>query len=320
MRGNLLKTIERSLESISNRSTLFEFVHPVFRAPDARFILGSDRKPCLAMKLGDLDALVPLNSIVREFDLQATPDEALLDVVIAGLKFVKIIRPGDSIPQELLDGTASWRVDESHMEVVRGRLTLQINSWLSGQERVVIDGNEILQIVEDPGVVARVKDGYPRVAKEIGLAPEDAAGLTARLDRLARETVYLEALREHFSQVRQLQSKLAALRRVYRTDRSIDEELIRISNLILRPIDAFEKVFAEGDGHSKEIIATLRNLDQQIGLIRGVRDRLHAQLMLWDDIIPAWQSVPLEISGANEKIIKDLYRFLAQNYLTHKSW
>jgi hypothetical protein len=309
-----------SVEKPPAGSTLFEFSHAVFRTQDARFLLGTDRKPCLAMTLGDLTVLVPLSSVVREFGLAGTPDAALIDTVIAGLKYVKVIRPGDSIPQELLDGTASWRVEESHLEIARGRLTLQMNSWLNGQERVVIDAVEILQIVDDPAVVARVKGGYGKLAATIGLDPDQEAGVAARIDRLAREIVYVEALRDRFATLRLLQGKVAAFRRAYRSDRTIDEELIRINNLILRPIDAFEKVFGEADDASKSIVNTLKNLNQHIDVIRGTRDRLHAQLMLWDDILAQWQELSAEISVANEKTIKDLYRFLAQNYLTQKSW
>ncbi len=247
-------------------STLFEFSHALFSAPEARFVLGSDGRPCMGMKLGALDALVPLSSLVKEFNIEGTPDAVLLQTVIAGLKYVKVIRPGDSIPRELLDGTASWRVDDEHIEIAEGRVTLQLNGWLNGQERLVVDPIEILQLVEDPAVVARVKAGYSKVAERLGLTSEKE--VRARLDKLTRELVYIEALRSSFAAIQQLQGKVAST----------------------------------------------------ITYIRESRDALHARLMSWDDIIKRWQSINLEISVANEGMIKDLYRFLAQNYLTTKSW
>ena len=36
----------------------------------------------------------------------------MLKPVAQGLKYVKDIRPGDTIPRELLDGTASWSIDK----------------------------------------------------------------------------------------------------------------------------------------------------------------------------------------------------------------
>ncbi|MEA2753981.1 MAG: hypothetical protein QOJ54_270 [Aliidongia sp.] len=299
-------------------STLFEFSHALFGAPEARFVLGTDGRPCMGMKLGSLDALVPLSSLVKEFNLDGTPDALLLQTVIAGLKYVRVIRPGDSIPRELLDGTASWRVDDEHVEIAQGRVTLQLNGWLNGQERLVVDPIEILQLVEDPAVIARVKAGYPRVAEQLGLVGEKE--VCARLDKLTRELVYIEALRARFGVLCQLQGKLAAFRRAYRKDKTLDEELIRVSNLLLKPIDLFTKAFADVDGNCGEIISVLRNLDASILFIRESRDALHARLLSWDEILKRWQDVTPEISVANEGVIKELYRFLAQNYLTTKSW
>jgi hypothetical protein len=281
------------LPPIPAGSTLFEFSHALFGAPEARFVLGTDGRPCMGMKLGSLDALVPLSSLVKEFNLDGTPDALLLQTVIAGLKYVRVIRPGDSIPRELLDGTASWRVDDEHVEIAQGRVTLQLNGWLNGQERLVVDPIEILQLVEDPAVIARVKAGYPRVAEQLGLAGEKE--VCARLDKLTREWAY-------------------------RKDKTLDEELIRVSNLLLKPIDLFTKAFADVDGNCGEIISVLRNLDASILFIRESRDALHARLLSWDEILKRWQDVTPEISVANEGVIKELYRFLAQNYLTTKSW
>ena len=64
----------------------------------------------------------------------------------------------------------------------------------------------------------------------------------------------------------------------------------------------------------------LRNLEASIVFIRESRDALHARLLGWDDILKRWQDITIEISIPNETKIKDLYRFLAQNFLTAKSW
>jgi hypothetical protein len=120
--------------------------------------------------------------------------------------------------------------------------------------------------------------------------------------------------------VQQLQGKVAAFRRAYRKDKTIDEELIRVNNLLLKPLDLFTRAFTDVDGNCGEIIAVLRNLDSMIAYIRESRDALHARLMSWDDLLKRWQDINPEISIASEGLIKELYRFLAQNYLTTKSW
>jgi hypothetical protein len=306
------------LPPIPAGSTLFQFSHPLFAAPEARFVLGTDGKPCMGMKLGTLAALVPLQLLVEEFGLRGSADETLLQTVIAGLKFVRVIRPGDSIPRELLDGTASWRVDDQHLEIAQGRVTLQLHGWLGGQERLIVDPVEILQLVEDPAVQAKVQGGYPKLAERLGLAGDKEVRL--RADRLARELAYIEALRGRFGAVRLLQDKLAAFRRVYRRDKTLDEELIRVGNLILKPLSLFDLAFADVDGNLGEISGVLANIDASIKFIREARDALHARLLGWDEILARWYEVRPEISAANEALIRELYRFLARNYLNTQSW
>src|SRR5579859_1942967 len=101
----------------SSRSTHFVFEHPVFRAPQARFTLASDGTPSMMLRLAEFDAVVPIRSLGTEFALDESGDAQLLELVIAGLKYVKTIRPGDSIPREILDGTASWSLEERHLDI-----------------------------------------------------------------------------------------------------------------------------------------------------------------------------------------------------------
>ena len=308
------------MDSKTGTSTQFDFNHQAFRAPDTRFLLGRDGEPCVALTLGTLDAQVPLISFVKEFDLAETADGALLDLVVPGLKYVKVIRPGDSIPREILDGTASWSVSDEHREAARGRLTLQLYSFLGGQERVLADPIEILQMVDDPGVKTRIEAGRGKILARLGLAPGQGAEIDARLDRFARDLAYLMALRERADSIMRLLDKVATLRRVYRRDRTVDEELIRINNLLQKPINRFHKFFADADAHTGEILAILANVDQYLAYVREQRDTAHRHLMKWDDLLQTWDALLPEISSASESAIRRLYQFLAQNFLTESSW
>ena len=74
----------------------------------------------------------------------------LLDVVEKGLRFVHEIRPGDSIPSELLDGTASWRVEERHRRRARGRLMAQLIAWTAGEGLMTADDGAFEALAANP--------------------------------------------------------------------------------------------------------------------------------------------------------------------------
>jgi hypothetical protein len=307
--------------STQDRSTHFVFEHAVFRAPDARFALASDGTPSMMLRLADLDAVVPIRSLSSEFALDENGDAHLLEMVIAGLKYVKTIRPGDSIPREILDGTASWSLEDRHLEIARGRLTVQISSWLTGQEQVISDQMALLQLADDPVIKARVNDAFADIAVKLGLSRERKQEVIERIDLIARELAYIEALRERYKEtILVIRDKILQFMKVYRRDRSIEEEFGRIENLMRRPVNEIGGILDQVDAQCGEIIALLRNLDRQIAFIRESRDDLHQRMMLWDDIIPKWLAVTPERSTENEQSMKELYRFLARNFIIEKPW
>jgi len=302
------------------RSTQFEFEHSVFRAPDPRFVIASDGEPSLVVELADLAAVIPLKSLRLEFELDKGPDGAMLDKVVAGLKFVKTIRPGDSIPREILDGTASWAVEDRHIELAKGRITLQISSWLTGAETVIVDQEALMQLAEDPAVKQRVNSAFSDIAVKLDLPPERKQEVVDRIDQLARELSYIEALRERFGLIKSVGETVAAFQRIYRRDRTVIEDLSRIVNLLRRPLNELQGIFDQVDGMSGEIISLLRNIGRQIEFIRESRDELHQRMMLWDDTIQQFSTIQIERTPENEALMKELYRFLARNFIVEKPW
>jgi hypothetical protein len=109
------------------RSTHFVFEHKVFQVPSVFFALTQDRKPAMHIDYGDLRAAIELRSVRSGFGIPAySPDDVMLGTVEGSLRFVHRIRPNDSIPREVLDGTASWAIDDSHHQTAHSRLTLQL--------------------------------------------------------------------------------------------------------------------------------------------------------------------------------------------------
>jgi len=302
------------------RSTHFAFEHAVFRAPNPRFLLANNGEPSLVVELAELDALVPIKSLRMEFNLDDTPDGPMLDKVVAGLRFVKTIRPGDSIPREILDGSASWSVHDRHIELAKGRITLQISSWLTGSETVIVDQEALMQLAEDPAIKQRVNSAFSDIAIKIGLPPDRKQEVIERIDQLARELSYIEALRERFGTIKAIGDTIAAFQKIYRRDRTVIEDLSRIANLMRRPLAELNSIFDQVDGMSGEIISLLKALNRQIEFIRESRDELHQRMMLWDETIEKWQPVMVERTPENEQLMKEFYRFLARHFIVEKPW
>jgi hypothetical protein len=302
------------------RSTHFVFEHAVFRTPMARFALAIDGTPSMLLRLADLDAVVPIKSLAVEFGLEGTPDAYLLEQVVAGLKHVKLIRPGDSIPREILDGTASWSIEDRHFELANGRITLQIWSWISGQEQVTVDPEALVRMAEDPAIKARVAEAFSEIAVKLELPRDQRQKVIDRIEIVARELSFVEALRERFRSIEQCRERIHQFQKIYRRDRSFEEELQRLDTLIRRPISEITAIFEQVDAQCGEIISLLRNLDRQIAFIRESRDELHQRMMIWDEIIDKWLAVPLERSTENELVMKELYRFLARNFIIERTW
>jgi len=303
-----------------DRSTHFSFEHAVFRAPNPRFLIANNGEPSLVVELAELDALVPIKSLRMEFELDKTIDGPMLDKVVAGLRFVKTIRPGDSIPREILDGTASWSVEPRHIEIAKGRITMQISSWLTGSETIIVDQEALMQLAEDPAIKQRVTAAFSDIAIKLGLPPDRKQEVVDRIDELARELSYIEALRERFGVIRGIADSITAFQKIYRRDRTVIEDLSRISNLMKRPLTELGGIFDQVDGMSGEIVSLLKNMVRQIEFIRESRDELHQRMMLWDETIVKWSTILVERTPDNESLMKEFYRFLARNYIVEKPW
>ncbi|MEE3626042.1 hypothetical protein UCD39_18985 [Nitrospirillum sp. BR 11752] len=310
------------IQPAANRSTHFLFEHKLFTVDGCRFILSkTNDEPVMCMKLGKLDVEVPIEKLYNEFDIQPKSfDGQLLTMAAKGLRYVREIRPGDTIPNELIDGSASWRVDDRHYNVARGRLTVQLVTWLTGGETVVSSPEQLEQVVEDPNTKARVHEAFRMIANRLSLAgdPEEEIGM--HIDMLAKELSYIEALRERAQALHLVRQGLETAHRIYKAERLVKEEIVRMQTLSLPPITDLESRFAQVDAQTGEILAMLRKFDQNISYIREMRDDLHQSLLPWDEVLDGWLNVTVEKSPALEALLKRTYHFLAKRYSQATQW
>jgi hypothetical protein len=302
----------------ADRSTHFLFEHKVFTLKGARFALTEDGStPAFQFELGALVASLPLGTLRSEFGIDRdSPDDVLLAIVEKSLRFVKEIRPGDSIPRELLDGTASWSVEERHR--LRAKAYLWTRAIGTDETRGAKD--DVLEaFVARPETLTKLNAAAREIANKLGYEMT-AESVLARIDDLARELAYIEALQERCGEVLNIVPKVNQLARVYRSDRAVVDELSRIRTLMLKPIELYDGIFTRLSKHQENIEEAIGHFHERVEFIREQRDDLHQSLMLWDPILAAWKAIEMTRCTESESKISELYRFIARHYLTSQSW
>lgn len=304
------------------RDTHFDFQHKVFSLPSAFFCVDPTSKdPVLNILLGDLKAALAFPTLLESFHIEeGSHDERLLEVVEQGLAYVKQIRPGEQIPGELLDGRASWSVEDKHRVLAKGRLTMQVISSVKGSEVIVSDADQLEQVLEDPQNKERVKAGLARLAERLRIGENAEQILSDRIDDLAQELSYIEALRDRFKHIRKIEAKLAKLVTIYRTDRTFCSEVNRMQGLIRKPLREYDLIFDQADAQTGDIFGALKDFHATVQFIRKIRDDLRAKLLEWEDLLQGWDAAGLERSPQIEQLQKQTYRFLASRYIETTVW
>ena len=299
----------------------FNFAHKVFGVAGSYFAVAADTgEATFYVPLGDVQGVLTLPQLVSGFNLAGTPDDELLTLIKKSLGFVKRIHPGDSIPSELLDGSASWAVEDRHRMVAESRLRVQLGTWMAGKETSARDVADLLKMANDPEIRDKMQEAVTAIAEKLGLGRERRIEVLDRVDKLARELSYIEALRDRFVAVKMIVMKLGQLAAMYGPERGFSEEIKRVLVLMRKPIAEFDGIFNQADGQTSEIVSVLGNFEGQIAFIRETRDSLHGKFMLWDALIQQWQDLPVEIGTPAETLLRATYRFMARHFSQDESW
>ena len=303
------------------RSTHFTFEHKVFSVPSVFFALTEDRKPAMHISYGDLRAAIELRSVRSGFSIpQHSADDHMLGVVEGSLRFVRKIRPNDSIPREVLDGTASWAIDESHHMTAHSRLTVQLASWMTGKTSTNLARTQLRALAANPEVITRVQAGVAEIVQKIGLQPHEKHVIVDRIEAFARELSYVEAIRERFEGARSISVKVSKLLAMYKTDRFVGDNLTRVAALMVAPLQAFEAMFAKADEMIADIIGICQNYDERVAQLRVMRDDLFELYLLWEPMLTRWQETQVVKAKPTEESIRLLFQFLARHYPQSSTW
>ena len=313
---------EEAVEEVDN-STHFLFQHKVFSIDGCYFAADSKGdKARFLMPMGEEMAAMAVKDLAQEFGIaEDSGDGQLLEIVIKSLKYVQQIRPNDSIPQELLDGSASWSVEEHHRAAAHNRIKIQLATLMTGKEDQVIDSDMIEMLADDPEIKKKVKKAFGLIAEKLGLPPEKKQEVIAMIEQLGHELAYIEGLRTRFESITSIQPKIEKLAKLYGNQSTTGEELERVRVLLGDAVMDIETVFDIVDAQTCEIMTVLKSIDLHVQHVRDARDDLHRRFIDWDDVVEPWQSeAGTERTDEVEQIIKQTYRQLAQMFPQTQSW
>jgi plasmid stabilization system protein ParE len=306
----------------ADRSKNFAFDHAVFQVKGAYFGFGKDGdNVCLHVPLGDIMAALPLDAVLIQFKIDKDSEDAkLLDVVQKSMKYVKRIEPGDSIPAEILDGTASWRVEPHHVARANARISVSILSWMSGKPVEFGEIHELENMANSPDTKKKVQEAFELLAEKLGLGRANKNQIVDKIEQLAKESAYIEALRERFAEIQKLAAGFNVLHMAYKRERGVQEEIGRIRILMKKPVEDIANILLQVDANTGEVFNVLKRLPEVISYIREKRDEMHQRFMLWDDILPAWKNVPMERDGRVDRLVRTTYRFVARHFPQDSEW
>ena len=302
-------------------TTVFNLVNRVLHVPQACFYKPDNLdEPVFVVDLGDMQGELRLKSLKKTFGIaHGSHDDKLLSVVFEALKYVEDVRPGDRIPNEILDGSASWTVSPRHKLIAKNRLEAQLITWLSGTKTNITTPEEFEKFLSLKENKEQLRLAFRKAARELGFESSNTTAVLLKLELLARELCYVEALREAFESVPAIAKRLKEVAEHFSGDPRVKDTIVRVRSLMRKGITEYTDIFAELDGKTSEIISMLKDLDKQIEVIREGRDRLRFLQMKWTPLVNAWSELVINQGGRVQDLMARTYRFLATRLDTTNS-
>ena len=310
------------MAATSDGKTHFAFDHRVFSLDGSYFSLDNiTGKARFHMPLGEMMAAIELTALNDEFKIDPeSPDGELLQVVESSLKYVHQIRVNDAIPTEILDGSASWAVQDAHRQIASDRIDVQLMTWLDGNEEIVTDLARLGKMANNREAEAKLNKAYVDLAKRLKLGDDGREKVVASTDHLKHELAYIQALSDTFTELKGVAAKLKKAKSVL-DERDIKEDIDRIEALLTPALLDVEMQFEQLEASTCEILTVIGKFDEHIGLIRQTRDDLHNRFMVWQELLDEWQDVVVDKSSDSlHRVIKKTYQFAAKHFAQAKTW
>ena len=292
----------------------FVFAHKVFTVEDGYFSLLNRSEPVFNAKLGELTAIIDFPRLKAEFGIEPeTPDGIMLQSIREALKIVKIVNPGDKIPSELLDGTASWNFDPRMREMTKTKVVNSILEWYRSTDQVAVADTD-----EPADPVDTSFENLGRALKIGGASPRKH--IAEMVERMSDELTYIEAIGERLAQISAMRNFIRATLKSSAQDAEFGQELMRIDDLITEPIKMLGGKIRDARAKSFNVMNGFGKFQEHTAYLRGVRDQMRWELMDWDDIFYSWKEATSDGGQVTAELCRRIYRLLAEKYARGQSW
>ena len=277
----------------------------------------------MSVNLGDRQASIPLKSLGRELAIdENTPDGRMFALIGDSLDYVARLQPGDRLPLEVRTGQASWAPRPEHHRIAALRVRLRLADWhapeigWAGREQDVAG---MLALADCPLLHAAVEAAARRAAVDLGVGTP--ADVIARLDDVANELAFIEALRSLLLRRVEHAGRAAALaaHRI-RSTAAQSETARQVVQLLIIAVRQIRARFEEVDAQTGEVLGVLRNIESQRIFIRSNRDWLYRHHRAWTPILDLWDERPSAASDALTSLFSRTYQFLAPRFMLTTEW
>jgi len=302
---------------------ILQFEHPFFSSFDEiYFRLTEDNIPVAVTKLGKtFEAVMSLDTIRKQYGIKPnSPDDLMLKNAEKALHYYVCIRSGEKLPSEVTCGKPSWTPKDRHFEIAKQRLSLQLVTWMTGSENVITSVEHLVMMANDPQTKKNINLAFANAAIELGFEKDQKDVLIEKIETIAKELAYVEAMRDIFGDIKSIDEKVQGFRRIFSADKNLNDTVDQLARLSQRCITKLEEQFETIDAQTGEVMSMLKNIRNQMEYIHGVTDDLYKRLHHWEYFVERWKSVYLVRSNENIPHIRELYRFLAPRFMVVKEW
>jgi hypothetical protein len=286
---------------------------PVFRLSEGT------RIPSMVVQLDSQEAVLPLQSVAREFRVDPTSaDGQMLNLIEQALEFVVSLKLGDKLPSELNGGAASWEPNGQDRRIaasrVRHNLVRSVFARLG--KPVAISG--MVGWEDQPNNRKLLQQAITGAAAQLDGTDEDE--VTARLASISEEMAYIEAMRRPLTRgIGNIRDKLLQIV-LGEVPISQQETFKQVQSLARLGIKEIMSRFDDVDVRLDDFLGVLRDVPVAIAGLRRQRDWLFRTNRAWTSVFSDWDAAPKRFDEFLLRVVERTYVFLAPRFMSFQEW